>query len=207
MAGLDDFEPDFRMDAQGMSLASPENKSQWTLAHHVEFSKRQGIWAELAKNMAKPNAASAAAAPSLTGVPAERARLAIVASKNACAALWEGSHSQAQARPWSLLKQAMMLGGTSPSIGRDLLDEEPRQISGQNWRHQDRNAYDSVAFSKDASLAAQVSSQNTLLTFGILDMPLSDKTDMDVEEIIFLGVGFDSPDETLSITEKRSKTP
>jgi hypothetical protein len=47
-----------------------------------------------------------------------------------------------------------------------------------------------------------VSSQNTLLTFGILDMPLSDKTDMDVEEIIFLGVGFDSPDETLSITEK-----
>ena len=48
-----------------------------------------------------------------------------------------------------------------------------------------------------------VSSQNTLLTFGILDMPLSDKTDMDVEEIIFLGVGFDSRDETLSVTEKR----
>ncbi len=48
-----------------------------------------------------------------------------------------------------------------------------------------------------------VSSQNTLLTFGVLDMPLSDKIDMDVEEIIFLGVGFDSRDETLSITEKR----
>ena len=50
MAGLDDFEPDFRMDAQGMSLASPENKAQWTLAHHVEFQKRQGIWAEFAKS-------------------------------------------------------------------------------------------------------------------------------------------------------------
>ena len=34
-------------------------------------------------------------------------------------------------------------------------------------------------------------------------MPRSDKTDVDVEEIIFLGVGFDSRDETLSITEKR----
>ena len=29
------------------------------------------------------------------------------------------------------------------------------------------------------------------------------QTDVDVEEIIFLGVGFDSRDETLSITEKR----
>jgi len=47
------------------------------------------------------------------------------------------------------------------------------------------------------------SSQSTLLTFGILDMPLSDKTDIDVEAIVFLGVGLDSRDETLSITEKR----
>jgi len=37
------------MDAQGMSLASPEHKAQWTLEHHVEFQKRQGIWAEFAK--------------------------------------------------------------------------------------------------------------------------------------------------------------
>jgi len=53
---------------------------------------------------------------------------------------------------------------------------------------------------KERSVA---SSQSTLLTFGILDMPLSDKTDIDVEAIVFLGVGLDSRDETLSITEKR----
>ena len=36
-------------------------------------------------------------------------------------------------------------------------------------------------------------------------MPLSDKTDCDVEQIIFLGLLMDSHDETLSITEKRKK--
>jgi hypothetical protein len=51
-----------------------------------------------------------------------------------------------------------------------------------------------------------ISSQNTLATFDILEMPLSDKTDCDVEQIIFLGVLMDSHDETLSITEKRKKT-
>ena len=74
--------------------------------------------------MAKPNAAPAAAAPPLTGVPPEKARFAIVASKDASAALWEGPYYQAGSRPRSNLKQAMMLGGTSPSIGRDLLDED-----------------------------------------------------------------------------------
>ena len=112
------------MDVQGMSLASPEHKAQWTLEHHVEFQKRQGIWTEFVKNMAKPNAAPAAAAPPLTGVPAEKARFASVASKDASAALWEGPYYQVGSRPRSNLKQAMMLGGTSPSIGRDLLDED-----------------------------------------------------------------------------------
>ncbi len=110
MAELVDLEPDVRMDAQGMSLASPENKAQWTLAHHVEFQKRQGFRAEFAKNMAKPNVAPAAAAPLLTGVPVERARLAIVTSKDACAALWEGPYSQAGSRTRSLLKQAIDVG-------------------------------------------------------------------------------------------------
>ena len=108
----------------GRAGASTEHKAQWTLEHHVEFQKRQGIWAEFVKNMAKPNAAPAAAAPPLTGVPAEKARLAIVASKDASAALWEGPYYQAGSRPQSNLKQAMMLVGTSPSIGRDLLDED-----------------------------------------------------------------------------------
>jgi hypothetical protein len=112
------------MDVQGMSLASPEHKVQWTLEHHVEFQKRQGIWAEFVKNTAKRNAALAAAAPPLTGVPAEKARLAIVAFKDASAALWEGPYYQAGSRTRSNLKQAMMLGGISPSIGRDLLDED-----------------------------------------------------------------------------------
>jgi hypothetical protein len=140
MAELVDFEPDFRMHTQGMSLASPENKAQWTLAHHVEFQERQGIWAEFAKNMAKPNVATAAAAPSLTRVPAERARLAIVTSKDACAALWEGPYSQAGSRTRSLLKQAMMFGGTSPTIGRDLLDEDLVKLLG-NIGDQDRNTF------------------------------------------------------------------
>jgi hypothetical protein len=50
--------------------------------------------------------------------------MAIAATKDACAALWEGPYFQVGSRPLSLLKQAMMLGGTSPSIGRDLLDED-----------------------------------------------------------------------------------
>ena len=49
MAALAVFAPDFRMNAQGMSLASPENKAQWTLKHHVEFQKRQGILTDLRK--------------------------------------------------------------------------------------------------------------------------------------------------------------
>jgi hypothetical protein len=98
------------MDVQGMSLASPEHKAQWTLERHVEFQKRQGIRAEFVKNMAKRNAALAAAAPPLTGVPAEKAWLAIVASKDASAALWEGPYYQAGSRTRSNLKQAMMLG-------------------------------------------------------------------------------------------------
>ena len=43
MAALAEFVPDFRMDAQGMALASPENKAQWILEHHIEFQKRQAI--------------------------------------------------------------------------------------------------------------------------------------------------------------------
>jgi hypothetical protein len=53
---------------------------------------------------------------------------------------------------------------------------------------------------------SMISSLNTLATFDILEMPLSDKTDCDVERIIFLGVLMDSHDETLSITEKRKAT-
>jgi hypothetical protein len=154
------FEPDFRMDAQGMSLASPENKAQWTLAHHVEFQKR---WAEFAKNMAKPNVALAAVAPSLTGVPSERARLAIGASKDACAVLWEGPYSQAGSRPRNLLKLAIMLGGSSPSIGRNLLDEDLVKLLGNIGDIKIATlcqCYHSV-FSEDSSLASQASLVDT----------------------------------------------
>ena len=164
MAALAEFVPDFRMDAQGMSLASPENKAQWILEHHIEFQKRQAIWAELAKSMAKPIAAPAASALSLMGVAAEKARQAIVASKNACASLWEGPFSQAGSRPRSLLKQAMMLSGTSPSIGRELLDEDLVKLLDNvadlkiaTFSH----CYDPVVFSEDASLASQASLVDT----------------------------------------------
>jgi hypothetical protein len=91
--------------------------------------------------MAKPNAAPAAAAPSLTGVPAERARMAIVASKDACIALWEGPYFQVGSRPRSLLRQACARKLTSWQPREDLTDLKRDECKSAHGIHSGSTSY------------------------------------------------------------------